>query len=455
MVLPSPGGELAGDFRPEIVGPGGVQPPFSEDDAGHVPSGVDPCRPGVIEVPTLSVKFPGSEGRELVARVEIPPSGRPRAYALFAHCFTCSKNSRAAVDVTRALSGLGVAVVRFDFTGLGESEGDFADSNFSSNIDDVLSAARYMESELEAPTLLIGHSLGGAAVLHAAASLPSVRAVSTIGAPADPSHVLRNISASAEEIEREGEATVDIGGRPFKIKKQFLDDLEDHRVAALVSGLKRALLIFHSPIDEIVGIENAGRLYDLAKHPKSFVSLDGADHLLSDSADSRYLAGVLAAWARKYIAPAVDDDLEALRDAERAVARTKSGSLYTEIGVRHHALVADEPVAVGGDDAGPTPYDYVVAGLGACTSMTLQMYATRKGWPLEEALVRLKHRKVHLEDCEGLEEGDARLDEIRREIELVGPLDDAQRARLMQIADRCPVHRTLDAGIRIVTKEVV
>jgi uncharacterized OsmC-like protein/fermentation-respiration switch protein FrsA (DUF1100 family) len=402
---------------------------------------------------TQRVAFKGPGGHELAARLELPPSGRPSAYALFAHCFTCSKSIRAAVDITRALSGLGIAVVRFDFTGLGESEGDFADSNFSSNVDDLLAAARHMEAELEAPAILIGHSLGGAAVLHAAASLPSVRAVSTIGAPADPAHVLRHISSSTEEIVRTGEAVVEIGGRAFKVRKHFLDDLEGQRMAEVVSGLGRALLIFHSPVDEIVGIEDAGRLYTMARHPKSFVSLDKADHLLNDAADSTYVATVLAAWAGKYVDRGGEGDMDALRDAERAVTRTRSGTYYTEIGVRHHALVADEPAAAGGEDAGPTPYDYVVAGLGACTSMTLRMYAARKGWDLEEVVVRLTHRKVHLADCEECEHEDARLDEIDREIQLVGPLDDEQRERLMQIADRCPVHRTLDAGIRIRTRE--
>lgn len=314
---------------------------------------------------TQVLTFPGSGGHGLAARLEVPPNGRPVAYALFAHCFTCSKNIRAAVDITRTLSGLGIAVVRFDFTGLGESDGDFSDSNFSSNVEDLLAAARYMESELEAPSILIGHSLGGPAVLHAAISLPSVRAVATIGAPADPAHVLQHISSSKEEIERVGHATVQIGGRPFQVKKQFLDDLESQRMAEVVSNLDRALLIFHSPIDKIVGVENAGRLYEMAKHPKSFISLDGADHLLSDPADSKYVGTVLAAWAQKYIPSAIDDDADEVEDSEQAVSRTRSGSFYTEIGVRHHSLVADEPVSVGGEDAGPSPYDYIVAGPGS------------------------------------------------------------------------------------------
>ena len=405
-------------------------------------------------MPTHKLTFTGSSGQELAARLELPTNGRPSAYALFAHCFTCSKNIRAAVNMTRALSGLGLAVVRFDFTGLGESDGDFADTNFSSNVEDLVAAAQHMEEALEPPSILIGHSLGGAAVLHAATRLPTVRAVSTVGAPADPAHVLEHIESSREEIEREGEATVSIAGRPFRVKKQFLDDLEGQRMAEVAASLGRALLIFHSPVDQIVGIDSAARLYEMARHPRNFVSLDDADHMLTDPADSEYVGQVLAAWARRYLPrEAPEESADALRDAERVVTRTREGSYYTEIRARRHSLVADEPESVGGGDAGPTPYDYLVAGLGACTSMTLQMYAGRKGWPLEEALVRLKHGKLHKSDCEGCEDEDSRLDLVEREIELVGPLDDAQRARLMQIADRCPVHRTLDAGVRIRTSE--
>jgi putative redox protein len=402
---------------------------------------------------TERITFPGADGHALAARLELPAAGRPKAWALFAHCFTCSKNVRAAVSITRALSRLGIGVVRFDFTGLGESEGDFGDTNFSSNVEDVVAAGRFMEKEFGAPSLLVGHSLGGAAVLQAASSLTSVQAVATIGAPAEPAHVLHHVEASIEEIEVSGEAEVTIGGRPFRVKKHFLDDLEESSMERTVRELDRALLIFHSPVDEIVGIDNAASLYAMARHPKSFISLDRADHLLGDPADAEYVALVLSAWASRYIDPDEEPSVAELVEGDRALARTEQGTFYTDIAVRHHALVADEPASVGGDDLGPTPYDYVVAGLGACTSMTLQMYAGRKGWPLEEARVRLRHDKVHAKDCAECSAGDPRLDRIDREIELVGPLSDEQRSRLMEIADRCPVHRTLDRGVRIETRE--
>lgn len=401
---------------------------------------------------TQPFDFSGSSGLRLAARLELPASGRPRAWALFAHCFTCSKNIRAAVNISRGLASRGFGVLRFDFTGLGESEGDFADTNFSSNVEDLVLAARALEEAHGAPALLVGHSLGGAAVLRAAREVPSVKAVATIGAPAEPLHVLGLLRDAQEEIETEGEAYVDIGGRPFPVRRHFIEDLRESPAREVVQGLRRALLILHSPTDNIVGIENAATLYDMARHPKSFVSLDGADHLLSGPEDADFVASVLAAWATRYLPPAPHPDENELRDSERVVAATEHGTFYTEIGIRAHELVADEPKSVGGEDLGPTPYDYLLAGLGACTSMTLQMYAGRKAWPLEEARVRLRHRRLHGPDrnrCADDEE--CRLDVVDREVELIGELDETQRARLMEIADRCPVHRTLEAGVDVRT----
>ena len=396
---------------------------------------------GVRLMSTERVEFSSSTGARLSAHLERPSSGTPRGWALFAHCFTCSHNVRAALQITRALSKVGIGVLRFDFTGLGESEGDFADTNLSSNVDDILAATGYMEAQLEAPSLLVGHSLGGAAVLLAASALDSVRAVATIGAPADSKHVLDHVASSREEIEAVGEATVEVGGRPFRVKKQFLNDLTATRMDSTVAGLERALLIFHSPIDEVVGIDNATHLYQVARHPKSFVSLDTADHLLSDPEDSRYVAGLLSAWADRYL-DKTGEDLSDLVEKDRAVTRTERGTFFTDVVIRKHRLAADEPKSFGGEDRGPNPYEFLLAGLGSCTSMTLQMYAGRKGWPLDQAIVRLCHRRLPA----------PQLDTVGREIELVGDLNDEQRERLMEIADRCPVHRTLEAGVNIRSK---
>ena len=390
---------------------------------------------------TERVEFTSSTGGRLSAQVERPSSGTPRGWALFAHCFSCSNNVRAAEQVTRALTKLGFGVLRFDFTGLEENESDFADTNFPSGVDDILAATRYMEAALEAPSLLVGHSLGGAAVLQAASALDSVRAVATIGAPADPKHVLEHVVSSREAVEAVGEATVEIGGRPFRVTKQFLNDLKATRMDSTMASLERALLIFHSPIDEVVGIDNATHLYQVARHPKSFVSLDTADHLLSDPKDSRYVAGLLSAWADRYLDNS-EEDLSDLVEKDRAVTRTERGTFFTDVVIRKHRLAADEPKSFGGEDLGPNPYEFLLGGLGSCTSMTLQMYAGRKGWPLDQAIVRLCHRRLPA----------PQLDTVDREIELVGDLNDEQRERLMEIADRCPVHRTLEAGVDIRSK---
>ncbi len=400
------------------------------------------------------VTFPGAHGDELSARLSLPPDGDVVACALFAHCFTCSKDLKPVVNISRALTQQRIAVLRFDFTGLGESEGDFADTTFTSNVEDLEAAAAYMAREVEAPSILIGHSLGGAAVLQAARRIESARAVATIGAPFDPKHVKHLFSGSLEEIESRGEAEVVLAGRRFRVGRAFVEDLAEHRMEETIRELGRPLLIFHSPVDRVVGVENAQRVYEAARHPKSFVSLDRADHLLLDEADSHYVGVVLAAWAGRYLDTSPDAEIEAEEAPEgRLTTRTGAGAFRTEVVARGHALLVDEPRSVGGEELGPTPYDLLLAALGACTSMTLRMYADRKGWPLEEAVVRLEHSKIHREDEERLEEEDARLDRIDREIELIGPLDREEREQLVEIASRCPVHRTLDTGVRISTRE--
>ena len=407
-------------------------------------------------MPSRKLTFEGATGDELVGRLETPPGGEPAAYALFAHCFTCSKDLKAAVNVSRELAARRIAVLRFDFTGLGESEGDFADTDFSSNVEDLVAAAEYLEREHRAPSVLVGHSLGGAAVLQAASRIPSSEAVATIGAPAHPGHVKRHLTGSIGEIEERGEAEVTLAGRSFTIRKNFLDDLEETRMEETVAGLDRALLIFHSPLDDTVGIENAAKLYRWAKHPKSFISLDRADHLLLDPADSRYVGTVLAAWARKYLEGLeVDEGEDRLPDdwsvpEDQVAARIGTDHYRTDLLAAGHPLVADEPEDAGGTDQGPSPYDLLSAALGACTAMTLRMYADHKEWPLESVEVRLEHGKVHAEDDQRAcrdEDAPDKIDRIERVLAVEGDLTDEQRARLVEIADRCPVHKTLHHGI--------
>jgi len=393
------------------------------------------------------VTFENSVGQALSGILGLP-AGAPVGYALFAHCFTCSKNLKAASNIARALNDAGIAVLRFDFTGLGQSEGEFADTNFSSNVDDLLAAARFLDQAYEAPAILIGHSLGGTAVLQAARELPSAVAIATIGSPSEPAHVARMFSGSEDALRERGEATVDLGGRPFLMKQQFLDDLGKQDLNASIGALRKALLIMHAPLDTVVEIDNAAKLFVAAKHPKSFVSLDSADHLLSREADSRYAGQVLASWASRYLA--APDRSDALQAADgEVVARTRLSGFRSEVRLGRHDIVADEPRSVGGTDLGPTPYDLLSAALATCTSMTLRMYANHKGLDLESATVRVEHGKVHAEDCEDCESGSGKIDEFRRTISLEGDLTDEVRNRMLEIADRCPVHRTLHGEIKV------
>lgn len=399
------------------------------------------------------VEFEGALGDRLAARLELPAT-RPVAYAIFAHCFSCSKDIIAATRISRRLAQLGLAVLRFDFTGLGQSDGDFANTNFSSNIQDLIAAGKFLEAEYQAPALLVGHSLGGAAVIAAALDMPSVKAVATIGAPADAEHVQCQFSGDVETIERDGEAEVSLAGRPFTIKKQFLDDIRGRTLEDAVAALRRPLLIAHSPVDETVSVENASRLFLAAKHPKSFVSLDDADHLLRGDVPARHAADMIAAWAARYVVDGAAADLPDPVADSVVVRETGQGRFQNHVVVGEHVMLADEPRRVGGDDTGPTPYQFLNAALGTCSSMTMRMYAERKGWPLERATVTLHHEKGHAEDCEACAEGEERnVDIIERRIRLEGPLDDEQRARLVEIADKCPVHRTLNRPVVIRTRE--
>jgi len=393
--------------------------------------------------------FESAKGEKLAARLDLPIDEKPVAYALFAHCFTCTKNFKAVVNIDRALTREGIAVLRFDFTGLGESEGDFAETNFSSNVADLVAAAEFLASNYEAPRLLIGHSLGGAAVLQAAAQIPSSVAVATIAAPFNLAQVASFLSDSSEVIAEKGEAKITLAGRDFRIRKQFLDDLEQTHMEETIRNLNRALLIFHSPRDTIVGVENAAKIFQAARHPKSFVSLDQADHLLTNKSDSLFVGSVLASWALKYIGAPPEKKAQVDLTDNRVMVRTGKQGYQTEIIANGHHLLADEPIAAGGANTGPTPYDYLVAALGACTSMTIRMYADRKQWPLDSVVVRLKHEKIHAADCEGCETKVGKIDYIEREIELNGALGKEQRQRLLEIADKCPVHRTLHSEINV------
>lgn len=398
---------------------------------------------------TQRLKFTNAGGEQLSAKLETPVYGKPRAYALFAHCFTCSKNLNAVTQISRALTAQNVAVLRFDFTGLGESEGDFADTNFSSNVEDLLSAAEYLEEHYEAPQIMIGHSLGGAAVLMASSQLGYPKVVATIGAPAEPAHVKKQFGVNIDRIASKGAAKVLLGGRPFTIKKQFLEDLESNKLSDDIPKIKGALLVMHSPQDGTVDIENATNIYLAAKHPRSFISLDGADHLLTRSADAVYVGNMIVSYAERYLDPVEEGKLgKKLQTAVRL-----SGEGYTtEINAAGHYLLADEPKDVGGQNLGPGPYDLLTASLGACTAMTLRMYANHKGWDLEEVTVHLQHEKQHATDSNDTATKGAKLDVIHRELVLEGNLTEEQRQRLLQIADRCPVHRSLKSEVSITTE---
>ncbi|MGC1503541.1 MAG: bifunctional alpha/beta hydrolase/OsmC family protein [Sulfitobacter sp.] len=396
------------------------------------------------------ITFAGHDGNLLAARLDLP-NGPHLATALFAHCFTCGKDIPAARRIAARLAGMGIAVLRFDFTGLGHSEGEFANTSFTSNVDDLIAGCAYLEGRGMSPSLMIGHSLGGAAVLKAATQLEQIKAVATIGAPFEPSHVTRNFAAALPEISTKGSAEVSLGGRPFKIGKGFVEDVAQETLAPSIATLNAALLVLHAPLDAIVSIDNAGQIFGAAKHPKSFVTLDDADHLVSRAADAEYAADVIATWATRYLKLAHPAPPPGAPEGIVRVSEADANGFLQDInaGPGHH-IVADEPLAYGGTNRGMSPYGFLSAGLGACTSMTIRMYARRKGWPLTHVSVDVSHDKVHAQDAE-TGSGD-KIDTWHRRIKLTGPLDTAQRQRLLEIADKCPVHRTLEKSSKVVTE---
>ena len=396
------------------------------------------------------VEFKGATGETLSGVLE-RPDGEVRAWAVFAHCFTCSKTGLAASRIARGLAANGIGALRFDFTGLGESDGDFSDTGFSTNVADLARAVGWMGEQGREVSLMVGHSLGGAATVVAAAQLPVIKAVVTIGAPSDADHVVDQFAQSVPEIEAKGEAVVDLAGRPFTLRKSFIDDVKGARVRDAAAALKRPFLVMHSPIDSVVGIDNATGLFISAKHPKSFVSLDNAGHLLTKPEEADFAVEVITGWSRRYLASSGPAQTAPPQADGVIVRETRSNGPYqNEVFIDDRRFLADEPASVGGAGTGPDPYAWVTAGLGACTSMTIRMYAARKGWALDRVTVNLNHEKKHLEDCVDCGPKD-RLDHFTREILLEGDLDDEQRARLLEIADRCPVHRTLEGEAVIQT----
>ncbi len=396
------------------------------------------------------VSFLNSEKQTLSGRLELPTEQAAHNFAIFAHCFTCNKNLSAVRNISRALTNNGFGVLRFDFTGLGESDGDFEDTNFSGNVEDILSAARFLEENYAAPTLIIGHSLGGAASIFAASEINSIKAVATVGAPSNPKHVTHLLDSSIDQIKDTGLAVVKLSGRDFTIKKQFIDDLETKSLPEVAKKLRKAVLVMHSPQDTIVGVKNAEEIYISAHHPKSFVSLDGADHMLSKKEDSIYAGEIISEWAKRYIEVPTQEILKSKHQV--AVSLDADDGFTTQMKVGKHYLIADEPTSFGGNDFGPSPYELVSAGLSACTAMTIQMYAKRKGWEVKNVQVHTSYSKTHAQDCQDCETSNSKIDTFSRDIQFEGNLDDKQKQRLLEIADKCPVHKTLHNTTQVITK---
>ena len=399
---------------------------------------------------TKKVTFTNKDNEQLAGRLELPQNQKPHNFAIFAHCFTCTKNLTAVKNIGRALTDAGFGILRFDFTGLGESEGDFENTNFSGNVADLVEAAQFLEKNHQTPSILIGHSLGGAAAIFAADRIPSIKAVAVINAPSHPTHVMRLLKESEPEITKNGKAKVNLGGIDFTIKKQFLEDLEHKPLEKIVRNFRKALLILHSPQDKMVSIKNAEEIYKAARHPKSFISLDGVDHLLSQKEDSQYAGRVIAEWASRYVE--IPNDEQITTKSRVAASLDKDDTFTTHLKLGDHNFIADEPTNFGGNNYGPSPYEFLSAGLAACTVMTIQMYARRKKWEVENVSCHINYSKEHAVDCEHCEEDSAKIDTFTREIKLLGNLSEEQKKKLLEIADKCPVHRTLHTKTQVITK---
>ncbi len=395
-----------------------------------------------------TVLFRNKNGLNLTGEIDFPIDKKPLSYALFAHFFTGSKNFTAVRNISRALTQNQIAVMRFDFTGLGKSEGDFANTNFTTNVDDLISAANFLETNYSSPKIIVGHSLGGAAAIYAANAIDSIEAIATIGAPSNPSHVEHLFEDHLDDIAADGEATLEIGGRPFTIKQQFIEDIHSQNLPLLLKGMRKPILIFHSPQDKVVTVNNAREIFKAAHHPKSYISLDGANHLLTNKKDSYYVGQVISSWANRYVMNEVKEELSTDKSVVVRIGREK---YVTEIIARTHTILVDEPKKYGGKDAGMSPYEMLLSSLGSCTAITLRMYADRKEWDLREVLVHLEHFKQHAKDSDCCDESNMKIDKFVREIELKGNLTEEQQTRLIHIANRCPVHKTLENKIEIST----
>jgi len=401
---------------------------------------------------STKLKIENKNGLALQAHLELPANQKPNYYAIFAHCFTCSSTLSAVKNISRALTTHGFGVLRFDFTGLGKSEGEFADSHFSANVADLIAVSDYMQLHYKAPSLLVGHSLGGAAVITAGAELENIKAIATIGAPSSVEHVTHLFSHGINEVKEKGEAQVHIGGRPFTINKDFIENFDKTDLPAIVKNLRKPILVMHSPTDTIVGIKNAEEIYHNAHHPKSFITLDGADHLLSNSKDSVYAGNMIGTWAQRYFETVENEMLETKGEQLVGHLNLLEDNFTTTIQTKNHNMIADEPASIGGDDFGPSPYDYLSAGLAACTVMTLKMYAQRKKWDLQEVFVYITYSKKHSDDLMIEVDTPTRFDHLQKKLKFIGNLDDKQKQRLKEIASKCPVHKTLQSEVLIDTE---